>query len=242
MGNTFVIGDIHGSQRALNQLIDKINPNKESRFIFLGDYVDGWSESKQVIDFLIEFKSRYECVFLRGNHDEWCYQWLSKGESPELWLQHGGKETVASYQQITIAEKSRHIDFFKNLKPYHIHNENLFIHAGFTSLKGPQAERFESTCYWDRTLWELVLATDIHLTPDQLYYPKRLKLFKEIYIGHTPTSKVNSEIPLNKMNVWNIDTGAAFKGKLSAIEINTKIVYQTEPVYLLHPNEIGRNK
>jgi len=47
---------------------------------------------------------------------------------------------------------------------------------------------------------------------------------------------------MNAINVWNIDTGAAFKGKLSGVNIDTKAVYQSDNLPLLYPNEKGRNK
>ncbi len=73
------------------------------------------------------------------------------------------------------------------------------------------------------------------------YYPKRLKLFTEIFIGHTPTTRIGKNEPVNAANVWNVDTGAAFKGKLSAMEVNTKELWQSDPVYELYSGEEGRN-
>ena len=47
---------------------------------------------------------------------------------------------------------------------------------------------------------------------------------------------------MNAINVWNVDTGAAFKGKLSAIDIDTKEIFQSDNLPLLYPDEKGRNK
>ena len=47
---------------------------------------------------------------------------------------------------------------------------------------------------------------------------------------------------MNVLNVWNIDTGAAFTGKLSAVDIATKQVFQSDTLTYLYPNEFGRNK
>ena len=41
---TFVIGDIHGGLRALTQVLDRAQVTLNDQLIFLGDYVDGWSE------------------------------------------------------------------------------------------------------------------------------------------------------------------------------------------------------
>ena len=55
---TFAIGDIHGGLKALIQLLNKLEIKQEDKLIFLGDYVDGWSESAQVIQFLIELSEK----------------------------------------------------------------------------------------------------------------------------------------------------------------------------------------
>ncbi len=73
------------------------------------------------------------------------------------------------------------------------------------------------------------------------HYPKRLDLYNEIFIGHTPTQRVGSDVPVNYQNVWNVDTGAAFKGAVSIIDVNTKDVWQSDPVMSLYPDEPGRN-
>lgn len=51
---TLVIGDIHGGLKALTQLLERAKVTTDDQLIFLGDYVDGWSESAQVIQYLIE--------------------------------------------------------------------------------------------------------------------------------------------------------------------------------------------
>ena len=66
---TLVIGDIHGGLRALKQLLETLDLQASDQLIFLGDYVDGWSEAAQVIDFLINLQDQYSCVFIKGNHD-----------------------------------------------------------------------------------------------------------------------------------------------------------------------------
>ena len=53
MSRTLVIGDIHGGLKALIQVLQKAAIQPDDILIFLGDYVDGWSESPGVLDFLI---------------------------------------------------------------------------------------------------------------------------------------------------------------------------------------------
>ena len=134
------------------------------------------------------------------------------------------------------------MDFLENLENYYLDaNDRLFLHAGFTNLKGVDHEYFKKTFYWDRTLWELALAVDRTLTKDDNKYPQRLLRYKEIYIGHTPVTRIGKTEPHNAANVFNIDTGAAFKGPLSMLDVETKEVCQSDPVASFYPSERGRN-
>lgn len=238
-----VIGDIHGGLKGLQQVLKRAQVTNQDELIFLGDYVDGWSESAQVIDFLIELDQKNKCTFILGNHDVWCQKWLSTENLDSEWQFHGGSSTVDSYATYTKKEKLFHLNFFEKLQ-YHYIDEanNLFIHAGFSSMHGPHKEHYDTNFYWDRTLWELAVAMDSRLQKDSRQYPKRLKLFKEIFIGHTPTLNYKEEIPMHRVNVWNIDTGASFTGKLSCMDIDSKEVWQSDALTSLYPNEKGRNK
>jgi len=242
MKRTLVIGDIHGGLRALNQVLEKANVTPNDTLIFLGDYVDGWSESPQVIDFLIGLSQKQECIFIRGNHDELLLNWLESKRDNPMWMEHGGEATVSAYANVNDVTKQKHIDFLKKLHNYYLDSSNrLFVHAGFTNLNGVTHEYFPKMFYWERTLWEMAVSLDKSIEKEDLLYPKRLKLYNEIYIGHTPVTKINKTTPVNCANVWNIDTGAAFLGPLSILDVDTKEYWQSDPLPLLYPAEKGRN-
>lgn len=240
---TYAIGDIHGGFKALIEVLELLDFKEDDTLIFMGDYVDGWSESAHVVQHLIALSKTVNCIFIKGNHDTWCEDWLRDDDINPTWYQHGGKETIKSYKRFSAEDKKVHLHFFQNLKMYYIDDNNrLFLHAGFTSMHGVEKEVLLSTLYLDRTLWEMALTMDKRLEKHSELYPKRLSHYKEIYIGHTPTTNFNSSLPMNAVNVWNVDTGAAFKGKLSAINIDTKDVFQSTNLPDLYPKEKGRNK
>lgn len=242
MNNTFVIGDIHGGLKALQQVLNRANVTTNDQLIFLGDYVDGWSETPEVIDFLIDLSTKQTCVFMQGNHEEMLLKWLKKEDDNELWRFHGGEVTVQSYQNISLKTIEKHISFLEKLKEYHIDEQNrLFVHAGFTHLKGVAFEYFRGMFWWDRTLWETAMAVEGNLDFNDIRYPQRLKLYKEIYVGHTPVTRFGATTPLNFANVWNVDTGAAFTGKLTILNVDTKEFWQSDNLSALYPNEKGRN-
>ena len=243
MKKVFVIGDIHGGLKALRQVLEKAAVSANDTLIFLGDYVDGWSESAQVLQFVINLSKQQHCIFIKGNHDVWCEDWLLTGYPDKTWLVHGGKETIKSYAGVDATIKQQHLLFFEQMPYYFIDEQNrLFIHAGFTSMHGPKAELHAADFCWDRTLWEMALTMDKGIKKTSLFFPKRLKLFDEIYIGHTPTLYYDVDVPMQCCNVWNIDTGAAFTGRLSIMDIDTKQFWQSDVVKNLYPGEMGRNR
>ena len=239
---TLVIGDIHSGLRALEQVLHRAAVSKEDKLIFLGDYVDGWSQAVETVDFLIALEKTHNCIFLRGNHDELCMDWLVKGADNPMWMQHGGTSSVNSYNKADKSTIARHIRFFKRLKNYYLDGENrLYLHAGFTNVKGVKHEYSPKSFYWDRTLWELALSLDPTLQEEHQFYPKRLFHYKEIFIGHTPVTRLGKTTPQKAANVWNIDTGAAFMGPLSVIDVDSKEIWQSDSVHTFYPEEVGRN-
>ncbi len=242
MGRKLVIGDIHGGLKALIQVFERASVSDKDVLIYLGDFVDGWSDAARVVDFVILLSKQQDCFFIKGNHDQWCEEWLRTDKPDGEWLFHGGQQTIDSYKNVTDDTKRDHLIFFETMKMYVVDDLNrLFIHAGFTSMHGPQREFYSSNFGWDRTLWEMALTMDKRIQKDSALFPKRLKLFNEIYIGHTPTTFFDMTTPMQGCNVWNVDTGAAFKGPLTIMDIDTKEFWQSDPVKDLYPGEKGRN-
>ena len=241
-GRQLVIGDIHGSLKALKQVLLRANVSENDTLIFLGDYVDGWSDAANTIRFLIELNTTHNCIFLRGNHDELTLNWLKTGNYREQWLLHGGQATINSYAELSKNEIDLHIHFLENLENYYLDSANrLFVHAGFTTDKGVELEHFPKQFYWDRTLWEMALAMDKNIDKESVFYPRRLALYNEIYIGHTSLTRIGESKPYNIANVWNLDTGAAYKNPLTILDVDTKEFWQSDPSNELYPDEKGRN-
>jgi serine/threonine protein phosphatase 1 len=128
------------------------------------------------------------------------------------------------------------------LENYYLDDKNrLFIHAGFTNMNGIAYEYFPKLFYWDRTLWETALSLGENLEKTSWFYPRRLSLYDEIYIGHTPVTRIGETIPIKKACIWNVDTGAAFKGPLTIMDVDSKEFWQSEPLNHLYHTEKGRN-
>lgn len=264
MSRTLVCGDIHGGLKALHQVIDRCNVKfTEDRLIFLGDYVDGWTESAEVIDFLINLQKIMgdRVIFIEGNHDIWCKDWLNKGAIHPYWLNNGGEVTKDSYlRNPNFLTSNEHKKFFRTLHPYYIDGQNRgYVHGGFTSRKGLGHEKYQGVYSWDRDFWNLCMLSHGRVHEGGTDSVRRFEKHKEIFIGHTSTTfwkckphypeyqndrqKSKSgpiTVPMNRCNVWNLDTGAGWDGKLTIMDVDTKEFWQSDFVEDLYPNEKGR--
>jgi serine/threonine protein phosphatase 1 len=115
-------------------------------------------------------------------------------------------------------------------------------------------------------LWEVSLAIRRDFGKhgfESQHFPKRLKLFKEIFIGHTSTTTLTQnqvrlitkemsaeeieemtmttvDFPVNNANLWNLDTGGGWGGKLTIMNVDTKEYWQSDTVSDLYPGIKGR--
>lgn len=249
----YVIGDIHGNYKALIQCLNRSGFNKEKDILVqVGDVVDGWSESYKCVDELLSIKN---LVAIKGNHDQWFLEWIIESIHPMSWkaggngtlksycetLDHNFQNTYAGYITDLLPEDLpiEHINFFKNqLLYYKDENNNFFVHGGFNRFYTIKDNNnyFPEEFYWNRNLWRQALSTSKN---NKL---KFVEEFNNIFIGHTTTMCWKKDIPINKDIIWNLDTGAGFKGKLTIMNIDTKEYFQSDEVSTLYPNEKGRNK
>ena len=228
---TWVVGDIHGGYRALMHVLERSQFDREhDRLIALGDLVDGWLQAREVVDELLTLK---HLVLILGNHDEWLLQWAEQGGrrewAHEAWVTQGGEATLASYGYQQIPEA--HVRFFRSAKLLHHERETgrVFVHGGIDPAR-PLENQPRELCLWDREL--LQQAWERH----QVDPAARLTPYHEIYVGHTTTSFYNSVTPVHFCEVWGMDTGGGWEGKLSMMEIDTKQTVQSDHVYLLYPD------
>ena len=243
----FVIGDIHGGAIAIQQVLAQANFDYENdQLIAVGDVCDGWPETAEAIEELLKIKN---LIYCRGNHDDWTIRFLTGSSSSNLgteyraWKAHGGAATIESYAKNShLIEK--HLVWLKRSVVYHIDETNrLYLHAGFNTRyeinNQPHDRNYDSSdgsptiYFWDRIFWDNVSRGFINPVCDA---------FTEIYIGHTPTiSEWKHGRPVRFGNVTNMDTGAAYMGKLSLMNVETKELYQSDPVFQLYPEHKGRN-
>jgi serine/threonine protein phosphatase 1 len=262
-GRTLCVGDIHGNYLALKQVLERCNfDNEKDTLISLGDVVDGHSQSFEVVEELLKIKN---LIAIKGNHDDWFWQWIVTGINPANWgqgqkatglsyLEHdspgkewyeyidtpgGGKEFRVSLRPIHLPVA--HKDFFKNQLPYHLdHQDRLFVHGGFN--RHYPLEEQGDILWWDRDLWHAALLYE-GMTKGMLEEKPKFKMvgdYSEVYIGHTSIQFWEENAPMKAANITNLDTGAGWYGKLTIYDVDTKEFWQSDPAKELYPDFHGR--
>jgi len=228
---TLVIGDIHGNLDALKGVLTIASYNaSEDRIICLGDYIDGWHQSYEVIDYLLVLDevSTHKNIFLKGNHDQWLIDVFNKDfhrfrdqdyirMKYEAWIRNHGNTTYQSYLAHTTDEIEHHkIHFFDHLQSYHLEDNKLFVHAGFDETLGFQATAtlHPEVLLWDRRIFQKAVALWQYNEVNPMLSQRGT--FNKIYIGHTPTVAYGIHTPVKMGNVINLDQGCKINGTLTA--------------------------
>lgn len=226
---TFALGDLHGAYRALLQCFERsgFDRNKD-RLIVLGDVCDGYREVRQCIDELLKVKN---CDLVIGNHDIWALDWALRGIAPDIWTSQGGKQTIASYGGERMPQA--HIDFLKGGQLWLELGEQIFVHGGFDP-DIPLSKNSAEILVWDREL--LDRAWRKHKVDPQY----RFGPYSDIFLGHTTTEMYYALEPLHVCNVWDLDTGAGWSGKLTIMDVETEEYWQSDLSPSLYGGTPGR--
>jgi serine/threonine protein phosphatase 1 len=214
----YAIGDIHGRLDLLRSLHEQIRadwltrPGARGTIVYLGDYVDRGSDSRGVVDDLLEAPPcGMTPVYLRGNHEQMLLDFLDGGPSG-MWLSNGGEATLSSYglsrpaiaggellrDQFRHLLPRHHLEFLRALIPMYCIGDYCFVHAGVRP--GVPLEL--------QDINELIWIRGLFLDSDTDFG-------KIVVHGHSITPQVEW-----RTNRIGIDTGAYLSGRLTCLVLD----------------------
>lgn len=216
-----ILGDIHGCFTEFQKLTELLGYGWQKNFplhpegrklAFVGDLTDRGPHSLAVIETVWNLIKKDLAFYVPGNHCNKLYRYLLGNK---VQIKHGLETTVAELQGLQEKEHKRikqmFIELYENAPLYHVlDNSQLIIaHAGI---------REDYIGKYTNKVKTFVLYGDITGETHKDGSPVRRDWAKNyhgnacIVYGHTPVTEVR------KINhTFNIDTGAVFGGKLTAL-------------------------
>lgn len=209
-GRLIAIGDIHGCYAALASLLEAIVPTPQDTVVTLGDYVDRGDDTRRAMDRLNTLADECCLIPILGNHDEMMLEARTDANAKRRWLDCGGVEAMMSYGpgldlRVVPAD---HWKFLESCRDFFETDSHFFVHGNYHAHKA-LAEQDGLTLRW----------LDLQ---DSLPAPHCSG--KTAIVGHS--SQVSHEI-LDLGFVKCLDTACCFGGWLTALDVGTGQVWQT---------------
>ena len=214
----YAIGDVHGENEALREMLSKLPVQPADLVIFLGDAINRGPDPFDCIEQILTF-DRCRKVFIQGNHEESLLLHLEDGDSAGL-AALGPQTTLDSYAQRGYALNPgdpsslpvTHLRLYAQMEPwtlpFYITDNYIFTHAGWDlllplTLQSTGAMRWGKVKGADHPYWK-----------------------QTVVRGHTPFPKV---MFARTKQYIGVDTGCSMGGLLSAVALPSNEVYTARP-------------
>jgi protein phosphatase len=215
-----IIGDVHGCFDELGDLLTKLGYtlNAEGdafslsgpegrKLVFVGDLVDRGPQSPRVLKLVMQLVASGQAMCVPGNHDVRLMRVLRGRDLP---LTFGLRETLEQLAEETPETKRGLADFIHGLVSHYVFDDGKLVvaHAGLKeSMQGRGSAKVRDVAVHGEKTGESDEFGDIRYVWAADYRGSALVVY-----GHTPVSE-----PVWLNNTVNIDTGAVFGGKLTAL-------------------------
>lgn len=231
---TFVVGDIHGRVQALLQVLKLCNYENDDLLIVLGDLGDKYT-IKGVLDILVNIN----CIFIIGNHDI-------------LFIKN-----MIDDERLRSSLPESHISFISKGKLYHEQDNMLFVHAGIEPNKklNEQSEQTLTNdrdlitfaqhnivgkyhkVFIGHTSTQSIERGHVNFLCRDCNHNSDRAIKNVTQIPNNPIcsncksknifQSLGCTKPLKIGNVYCLDTGAAWDGKLTIMDIKTNQYWQS---------------
>lgn len=216
-----IIGDIHGCFAEFKELTLEMNYNWSSgypvhlngrKLAFVGDLTDRGPQSLAVIDVVYNLAAKDMAFYVPGNHCNKLYRYFLGNK---VQITHGLETTVAEYEELDskgrMEIRQKFIELYEKAPLYHVLDSKRLViaHAGIREdYIGKQSSKVKTFVLYGDISGE----KNPDGTPVRRDWAKQYEGKAAIVYGHTPVKEVRKI-----KNTYNIDTGAVFGNKLTAL-------------------------
>ena len=222
-----IIGDIHGCADELLALLGKLGwerwdraPSEppwgvESwrhpagrRAIFLGDLVDRGPRILDSLRIVRNMMADGVALCVAGNHDDKLLRWLN---GKQVQIKHGLERSVAELEPMSAEDRASIAAFLGGLRTHYLLDGGRLVvaHAGLREeMHHSESSSVRHFCLYGETTGE----TDEFGWPVRFNWAAEYRGQAMVVYGHTPVRE-----PEWLNNTVNIDTGAVFGGRLTAL-------------------------
>ena len=227
-----IFGDLHGCAQELRNLLTNLGweryelPDPESpwgtecwrsassltkvgrKAVFLGDVVDRGPFVLDTLRIVRNMVKAGHAFCVAGNHDVKLMRWL-KGK--QVQVKHGLEQSISELEQVAPEDRSKVASFLDGLVSHYVLDGGKLVvaHAGLREeMHGRGSGAVREFCLYGETTGE----TDEFGLPVRYNWAAEYRGKASVVYGHTPIPE-----PEWLNNTVNIDTGAVFGGKLTAL-------------------------
>jgi protein phosphatase len=222
-----IIGDIHGCATELRALLLQLGWQSYSlespeapwgseswshpagrKAIFLGDLVDRGPHITATLRIVRNMCAAGHAFCVPGNHDVKLTRWL-KGKNVQI--RHGLEQTIAELESWPPEDRAKLAAFLDSLVSHYVLDQGRLVvaHAGLREeMHGRGSGAVREFCLYGETTGE----TDEFGLPVRYNWAAEYRGRATVVYGHTPVPE-----PEWLNNTINIDTGAVYGGRLTAL-------------------------
>jgi len=227
MPRRLAIADIHGCAQTFNQLLEKLELEKQDQVYLLGDYIDRGPDSKGVLDTIMNLiADGYSIQPLLGNHEKLFIDAFRSLEDCSRWRLEGGSATLDSFGMSQLQDiPIKYYNFLKNLPTIAVTDDYVLVHAGL-----------------DFRFFDPIYDTPEHFRLWERNYTVVPKLIgnRTLVAGHTVTDLLTIEGSVKALkegsleaNCIRLDNGCYDKGhigfgSLVALDLDSKELVRVE--------------
>jgi protein phosphatase len=222
-----IIGDLHGCAAELRELLTTLGweqyqleepelpwgaeswrHSSGRKAIFLGDLVDRGPLVLKSLCIVRNMVKSGAALCVAGNHDVKLVRWL---RGKQVQVKHGLEQSIGEIEPLNAGDRAKVASFLDGLVSHYVldHGRLVVAHAGLREeMHGRGSIAVREFCLYGETTGE----TDEFGLPVRYNWASEYRGKASVVYGHTPVPE-----PEWLNNTINIDTGAVFGGKLTAL-------------------------